>query len=712
MGLTRDSVGKNAAGLGLKIKKLAENDLTVAVAGNPNVGKSAVFNALTGMRQHTGNWPGKTVVTARGRFKGKTRSCVLVDIPGVYSLAARSEEEEVARDYLRFGSPDAVIVVCDAARLERNLSLVLQILEISENVIVCVNMMDEAGRKGITANLELLSERLGVPVVGTSAIKKKSLAPLKRELEKPFVGGRRFRPVYSEPIEKAIAEISSAISERIGDGPQSRRLAIELLDADESFKKEISARYGEDFLNFPETRLALAKAKNILADEGINPEKAGEIIVDDLARSAREICAGAVTGANGYAKTDRRLDKLFTSRTTGYPIMLLLLAFVFWLAITGANYPSKLLSDFLFGVQDKLSALFLRLGAPAPLHDSLVLGVYRVLAWVVSVMLPPTAIFFPLFSLLEDSGYLPRIAYNLDGPFKLCGSCGKQSLTMCMGFGCNAAGIIACRIIDSPREKLLAALTNSLVPCNGRFPTLILIITVFFVGTAGGALSSLLSALALTAIILLGILATFLSTKALSKTLFKGVPSSFVLELPPYRRPRLIKTLVRSIFDRVLFVLGRAAAAAAPAGLIIWLASNVYIGGITLLERFSLFIDPFARLMGLDGVILTAFILGLPANEITVPIMIAAYSSIGVLPDMGTVADIGALFIQNGWTRLTALCTILFSLMHWPCSTTLLTIKKETGSLKLTLLAAALPTAFGIIACMTTAAVARSAGFG
>ena len=388
--------------------------------------------------------------------------------------------------------------------------------------------------------------------------------------------------------------------------------------------------------------------------------------------------------------------------------MLLMLLLIFWITITGANYPSQILSDILFKGQDKLTELFHWLNAPEWLHGVLVLGIYRVLAWVVSVMLPPMAIFFPLFTLLEDSGYLPRVAYNLDRPFKRCNACGKQSLTMCMGFGCNAAGIVGCRIIDSPRERLLAILTNNFVPCNGRFPTIISILTMFFVGFSGGAGPSLLSAALLTAVILLGIAVTFGVTKLLSKTLLKGVPSSYTLELPPYRKPQILKVLVRSIFDRTLFVLGRAAAVAVPAGLIIWLMANVTVNDVTLLSHCAAFLDPFARFLGMDGIILMAFILGLPANEIVVPIIIMGYMAQGSIIEFDDLEQMRQLFADNGWNFITAVCVMLFSLMHWPCSTTLITIKKETGSLKWTVIAALIPTVVGMAACALFANIARA----
>lgn len=709
MGITSSSVGKNAVS-GFEIKKQSESDFTVALAGNPNVGKSTVFNALTGMNQHTGNWPGKTVANAVGYCSTEKRSYALVDIPGTYSLMAHSAEEEIARNYICFGMPDAVVVVCDATCLERNMNLVLQTAEISDNVIVCINLMDEAERKGIKIDTKLLSEKLGLPVVGVTARKKKSLAPLLSALD-DCEKSRYLKISYPEPTEEAISIIEKAIPEEIKAKINSRWLSLRLIDSDYSLEKEIKNCLGADFFANPVLNLALAKAKAVLDKSGISPERVCDTVVDALLLKAHEICEGAVEVKEGYGKTDRRLDKIFTSRATGYPVMVLLLVLVFWLTVTGANYPSQLLYDFLFGIQDKLSELFYALNAPQWLHDCLVLGVYRVPAWVVSVMLPPMALFFPMFSLLEDSGYLPRIAYNLDKPFRLCNACGKQALTMCMGFGCNAAGVVGCRIIDSPRERLLAILTNSLVPCNGKFPTLITVITVFFIGTASGILNSLASAAALTAVIILGVLMTFAATKFLSQTVLKGVPSSFVLEMPPYRRPKIIETLIRSVFDRTLFVLGRAVAVAVPAGLIIWLLANISIGDSSILGHLSDFLDPFARLMGLDGVILIAFILGFPANEIVVPIMLMAYYSLGFLPDLGTSAEIGALLIENGWTKTTALCVILFSLMHWPCSTTLMTVRKETGSMKYTFLAAALPTAMGIIACMIAAEVCRVIGF-
>ncbi|MFR1518840.1 MAG: ferrous iron transporter B [Clostridia bacterium] len=468
MGLTNDSVGINAVDSGLTIKKQTPEDKVIAIAGNPNVGKSTLFNNLTGLNQHTGNWPGKTVTNAQGYCNTEKQSYVLVDIPGTYSLMAHSAEEEVARNFICFGNPDAVAVVCDATCLERNLNLVLQTIEITDHVIVCVNLMDEAERKHIKIDLNGLSAKLGVPVVGTTARNKKTLALFLKELDDMTAGKRPsnpFRVTYPEDVERAVSIVEPVVRAKLGAELDPRWVSLKLLDYDESLISELNAYLKEDVLQDEEILNAIREAGAQL--DGTLKDK----VVSGLVSAAEEICRDTVKyDKNTYNITDRRIDKVLTSKMLGYPIMLLLLAFIFWLTITGANYPSQLLSKGLFWIQDRLTDFFQYVGAPDWLHGVLVLGVYRVLAWVVSVMLPPMAIFFPLFTLLEDAGYLPRVAYNLDKPFKKCSACGKQALTMCMGFGCNAAGIVGCRIIDSPRERLIAMVTNNFVPCNGRFP--------------------------------------------------------------------------------------------------------------------------------------------------------------------------------------------------------------------------------------------------
>lgn len=628
MGLTHRSVGTHAAAFG-GTRRAGER--IVALAGNPNVGKSTVFNALTGMRQHTGNWAGKTVGCACGRCRSAREQYLLVDLPGTYSLQPHSAEEAVACDFVRGGKAEAVVVVCDATCLERTLVLALQMHSVTPNTIVCVNLLDEARRKRIHIDLPALQAQLGMPVVGVTARKKKTL-----------------------------------------------RALLDALDA-------------------------------IMAAPQPRPDGAPEAgdPADDV-RRAEAICRAAVRRETPeYAARDRRLDRLLTSRATGYPIMLLGLAAVLWLTIAGANAPSEWLAHFFGWAQGRFSAMLIFLHAPPWLQGLLVDGMFRTLAWVVAVMLPPMAIFFPLFTLLEDAGYLPRVAYNLDRPFQACRACGKQALTMCMGLGCNAAGVVGCRIIDSERERLLAVLTNSLMPCNGRFPALIALMTMFF--SLSG--STLTAALLLTAALVLCVGLTFGATWLLSATVLRGKPSAFALELPPYRAPQVGQVIVRSVFDRTLFVLGRAAAVAAPAGMVLWALANVHLGGVSLLTRCAAALDPLGQTMGMDGVLLLAFVLGFPANEIVLPIAVMGYLAQGSLSDALGLAQMHALLTANGWTWTTAVSAVLFFLLHWPCSTTLWTIRRETGSAKWTLLAALLPTALGMALCAAFTALARLLGW-
>jgi len=605
---------------------MSEERFCIALAGNPNVGKSTLFNALTGLRQHTGNWAGKTVASARGRYSYGGAEYQVVDLPGTYSLNARSPEEQVARDFIAGGEADGVIVVCDATCLERNLILVLQVLELTRRVLVCVNLMDEARRFGIQVDLEGLSRRLGVPVVGISAGRQEGL----------------------EQLRQAAAELVRGLPQQ-GETARS-----------------------------PAQRVTLAE------------QYAAQVVRSRQADALRR---------------QRRLDRILTSKTTGIPLMLLMLGVVLWLTVAGANVPSSLLSAGF----ERLGMVLARWLARAPqwLSGVLLDGIYRVTTWVVSVMLPPMAIFFPLFTLLEDLGYLPRVAFVMDHAFQKVKACGKQALTMCMSLGCNACGVTGCRIIDSPREQLIAILTASLVPCNGKFPTLIALITLFFVGGQSGLSASLQGTALLLGVLVLGMAGTLICSRFLSATVLKGMPSSFALELPPFRKPRVGQIVVRSMLDRTLFVLGRAAAVAAPAGAVIWLLANVAIGGQSVLSHCTQFLDPVARLFGLDGVILMAFILGWPANEIVIPVMLMAYLSTGSLVEFGDLTQLGDLLRANGWTWTTAVCTMLFSLFHWPCSTTCITVYKETKRLKWTAWAVLLPTALGLVLCFVVATTAH-----
>ncbi len=622
------------------IQRKNDTDRVITLAGNPNVGKSSIFNELTGLRQHTGNWPGKTVDLAQGHYQHNSQGYVIVDLPGTYSLMAHSQEEEVARDFIQSTQSEATVVVCDATSLERNLNLVLQIMQITPKVVVCVNLLDEANKKKISINLPKLQELLGVPVVGTSAVKKQGLIELMDQVDQVISGETTANPFMIDALKQ------------LHDDPETEVLA--LLDR--------ASVIAQDVITF---------------------------------------------GNEDFDKKDRVLDKILTQKSTGIPIMILLLMLIFWFTIVGADGPSDFLADHFNRFGNWLTQVATAIHMPVMLQSVLIDGIYKVLSTVVAVMLPPMAIFFPIFTLLEDFGYLPRVAFNLDKYFQKAGACGKQALTMCMGFGCNAAGVVGARIIDSPRERLIAIITNNFVPCNGRFPILIAVITMFFAGTTAGLAGSLKSAAFLTGVILLGVVSTIWVSRLLSKTILKGMPSSFTLELPPYRKPQIGQVIVRSIFDRTLFVLWRAIIVAAPAGLVIWILANITVGDLSILQHITGFIDPFAKLMGLDGTILMAFILGLPANEIVIPIMIMGYMATSTITDYSSLNEFYQLLVANGWTWLTAMNVLLFTIYHWPCSTTLITIYKETKSKKWTFISFIVPTLIGVGITMLTTLVAH-----
>lgn len=711
MGLTNQSTGAGMLKSKLKLQPTSPESKIIALAGNPNVGKSTIFNSLTGLKQHTGNWPGKTVATAFGKYMHKGKEHIIIDLPGTYSLMANSAEEQIATDFICFENPDATIVVTDATCLERNLNLVLQTIEITNKVVVCVNLMDEAKKKGIVIDLCQLSELLAVPVIGTNARQGNGLKELVNAVYN--ISNRSINPTpikiaYNDVIEHAISIVEPAIDDISNNRLSSRWVALKLLDGNSNLLETIEDYLGCNITKNSVISTKLAEAKTYLKDSGINDDIFRDKIVESIVNVSESICNRVVCFKNiNYNSTDRKIDKVITSKIFGIPIMLMLLSVIFWLTIVGANYPSNLIASLLFNIENYLTIFFTWLGTPAWVHGILVTGIYKTLAWVVSVMLPPMAIFFPLFTLLEDLGYLPRIAFNLDSLFKKACAHGKQALTMCMGFGCNAAGVIGCRIIESPRERLIAIITNTFVPCNGRFPMIIAIITMFFVGTNISIFQSIISAVILTSTILLGIVMTLVVSKILSKTILKGLPSSFALELPPYRRPQLGKIIIRSIFDRTLFVLGRAVAIAAPAGLVIWLMTNIYIYDASLLSYCAGFLNPFAQLIGMDGYILMAFILGFPANEIVIPIIIMSYMATGNIVELDNLNELKALLITNGWSPLTAICVMLFSLMHFPCGTTCWTIKKETQSWKWTLLSFFMPTVAGIVPCFIVKQIAR-----
>ena len=602
---------------------------TVALAGNPNVGKSTVFNALTGSRQHTGNWSGKTVACAEGRLRGG--GLTLTDLPGTYSLRAHSEEERAAREFLVSGQACAVVLVADAGCLERSLILALQVLEVQKNAILCLNLMDEAAKKGIEIDVVALERELGIPVIPCAARQGRGLHELEAAIRRAAAGENETHPTA---------------------------------------------------IRYP------------AMDEDLTEEQRDDIATAAAALRAEEIALTCVRQPECACARDDRADDVILSRRFGVPLMILLLAGVFYITLFGANVPSEWLSTHLLALGTPFAGALAKLGLPPFFVSMLTDGLWRVLATVVSVMLPPMAIFFPLFTLLEDAGYLPRVAFQLDHAFQCARASGKQSLTMCMGFGCNACGVTGCRIIDSPRERLIAILTNSFAPCNGRFPLLIFLCSVFFAGSAAGG------ALLLTGVIAASVGLTLLVSRILSATVLRGEAVSFALELPPYRLPQIGRVIVRSVRDRTLFVLARAAAVAAPAGVLIWILANVQIGNTAILSHITAFLDPAARVFGIDGVILLAFILGFPANELVMPLIVMGYLSSGTIASGVDFASFRALLLANGWTVQTALCTLVLTVAHAPCSTTCLTILRETRSAKWTLAAVLIPAGIGLALCI------------
>lgn len=708
---------------------MSDRPLLVALAGNPNVGKSTVFNALTGLRQHTGNWTGKTVALLEGTVRYAGRELRFVDLPGTYSLRVNSREEKIARDFILDEKPDVTVCVVDATCLERNLNFVLQVMQAATRCVVCLNLMDEARSHGLLIDADLLSQELGVPVVPTAARSGEGIVELLDTVYQAAHGvgslestkgpagrcgstvaggsAKAHRtssiegPWSSEPAENLAR---SACSTRTTAGEGLQDLPENL--AGSACNTRTTA--GEGLRNVPENLAGSAHstrgvhAKGLLSqvegESGNTPSLASfsDNEIEVLYREAERIASKVVKRSGAVTKTlTDRLDDIVTSRRFGIPIMLLLLGVVFLITISLANYPSAVLSWVFFRIESALSAVVLSLGAPQWLHGILVMGCYRTVAWVVAVMLPPMAIFFPLFTLLEDFGYLPRVAFNLDHLFYKSGGHGKQALTMSMGFGCNAAGVMAARIIESPRERLIAILTNCFVPCNGRFPTLILLSTIFFRGE--GFLGAVGPGLAILGIVLAGVGMTLLVSRILTATILKGMPSSFVLELPPYRKPELWKIIARSWKDRTVWVLKRAVAVALPCGAITWLAANMTLGDQAIMAHVATWLEPLSTLLGMDGVILTAFILGFPANEIVMPIALMSYLSQGTMVDLGATDVIGAVLRSNGWQWTTGLSVLLFSLLHFPCGTTVYTVYRETGSKKWAAMSFLIPTA---VACV------------
>lgn len=708
----------------LYLQKLGVNasnsDFVIALAGNPNTGKSTIFNALTGLKQHTGNWTGKTVARSEGSFSFHDKKYKVIDLPGTYSLISSSMEEEIARNFVLFGKPDVTVIIVDATRLERNLNLVLQMLEISSRAIVCVNLIDEAEKNGIKIDAKILSRDLGVPVALTNARDQSGIYDLLTYIEKIAISSDqpKAKTIYNIPKEIAplIEELNSIIKKKFPKLPNSQWLSVRLLDNDESLINSINngdlVKYQDSENNSTETSLSktsyvldiVEKLKQKL------PLDYHDKIVEKTFHEAEIIAQKSIIikGVKRNFNLDLFLDKIFISPLFGYPVMLLLFAFMFWLTIAGANIPSAFLFDLLVGnIHPLLKNTADMLNFPWWLSGFLIDGMYLSTAWVISVMLPPMAIFFPMFTLLEDFGYLPRVAFNMDNLFNKAGAHGKQVMTMMMGFGCNAAGVLSTRIIDSPRERLIAIITNNFAICNGRWPTQILVATIFIGALVPAHLAGFVSAMAVVGVALFGVLLTFIISWGLSNTVLKGEPSVFSLELPPYRVPKFWQTLYTSLIDRTMFVLWRAIVFALPAGAVIWLISNINIGELPIAMHLVNALEPAGWFLGLNGIILVAYVVAIPANEIVIPTILMLIvlmtgangynESAGVIFETDSINSLETILKNGGWTLLTAINLMLFSLIHNPCSTTIFTIFKETKSVKWTLVSTFLPVVLGVL---------------
>jgi len=629
-----------------------DHELRIALAGNPNVGKSTIFNALTGMDQHTGNWSGKTVSAAEGHFSAGDRRFVLVDIPGLYSLRGSSAEEKAARDEIVSGGAEGVVVVCDAGCLQRNLSLALQVMEVQPRTLICVNLLDEAASRGIEVDTAALSRELGVPVVGVVARSGQCLDLLREEI---------CRMMSSPPPEISPTELPEELSAAADRAAQllgcGRIHALRALEGDPEL---------------PETPQITALRRELSMDCG---QISDEVSLAYMSRAGEAAQAAVTCRETSAVSRDRRLDRLFLSPLTGIPVMILLLGAVLWLTITGANYPSELLSRGFSALGELLSRGLFRLGAPSWLEGALIQGVYRTVSWVVSVMLPPMAIFFPMFTLLEDFGYLPRMAFTLDGCFRCAGACGKQAITMAMGLGCNACGVTGCRTIDSPRERLIGILTNSFMPCNGRFPVIIAVIAMFFFGElpvqrrAGAVLPA----------------AGSTHDPGGVQTAEQDRPKGRNIGLYPGAAALSPATDRESAGQVAAGQDGlcpgeslRCGGALRTADLVS--GQHLAGGGGGVRPPSPELLAPLGELMGLDGAVLLAFILGFPANEIVLPIILMTYLSQSGLAEAPGLPQIRELLILNGWGSVRGLCMVVFTLFHFPCATTCLTIKKKRAA--------------------------------
>lgn len=708
-------------------------DYVVALAGNPNTGKTTVFNALTGLRMHTGNWPGKTISRAEGAFSYDENRFKVVDLPGTYSLLSASPDEEVARGFLLFGQPDVTLIVVDATSLERNLNLALQVLQITRRAVICLNLMDEAKAHRLEIDTRQLARELGVPVVPCSARSGEGIPELLREIAAVAALPHEPKPLRLKldipGLRHSLDQLESDLKVAFPELQQTRWVALRLLEGDreviDAVKSDdlaqltfFAADADSEVIAAPRSNLKKSQERILNSAHELGwqlPKNLHDRVTETIYGEAAQIASRCVTsqGSSSRLAWQQRIDRLLTHPVTAFPVMVFVLGVVLWLTITGANVPSQMLATLLVEHGHALlSSGFESVGAPAWLKGLFVDGMYLATAWVISVMLPPMAIFFPCFTILEDLGFLPRVAFNLDRMFQKVGAHGKQALTMAMGLGCNAAGVVAARVIDSPRERLIAIITNNFSLCNGRWPTQILLASIFIGAAVPQAWANPVVVGSVLLVTLLGFGLTLLSSWLLARTVLRGEATSFSLELPPYRPPNILRTLYTSLIDRTLVVLWRAVVFAMPAGAAIWLVANVPVGDESLAHWLVTLLESPAQLMGLTGVILLAYVVAIPANEIVVPtilmlsVLVTGQTELGA--GAGVMFEPGAdsvhqILMDAGWTLLTVVCLMLFSLCHNPCSTTIYTIYRETKSWKWTSVATLLPLAFGITICVTVA---------
>ena len=666
-----------------------EKRIVVAMAGNPNVGKSAIFNALTGSRQHVGNWPGKTIERAEGIFYHGDWEIHLVDLPGTYSLAAQSPEEVVARDYILSGEPDVVVNVVDATSLERNLNLTLQILELTDRVVVALNLMDEVRRRGWEIDVKALEADLGVPVVPTVATEDEGFPQLAAALVEVAEGRRQTHPVsvdYGLTVEGHIQSLEADLASLGIDG-RRRWIALRLLEDDpeivEAFKAgnlSSCCLKKDDLSASPEALQAVLRRAARLR-ESTRPDARVEIVrrryefADEVfRRTARRL-------RPVEESPTERLDRIFIHRVWSWPIMLAMLVAVLWITIQGANVPSDMLGTAFGWLADVTRGFLVRLHAPwwvvGPLVDGLIVGTGTVIA----VMLPPMIIFFTAFNLLEDIGFIPRVAFNLDRLMQAVGSQGKHTLVAMMSFGCNVTGVLTCRIIENAKDRVVAIVTSPLILCNGRFGAGLALIILFFGKRA----------LVVTlAYLVISVGAMLLATWVLNRVFFRREPSGFVMELPPYRKPNWGQVIWRTLAHQVGHTMGRAVMIAAPATLLIWLLGNLPPGAPferTAVGRLVGVLAPLGRPFGLSGEMLAALLFALPAKEIVVPSLAMTYGLQATLADSEAVLG----YLGHTWTPLVAFSFLTFYMLYLPCLVTVWATWKETRNLKWTLMGSVVP---------------------